>query len=100
MGYAYAGRFKERSAYRYCVETAVYLAHGRLGEGIGTRLYAELLDTLRAQGIRTAVGIIALPNAASVTLHEKLGFVHTGTLQAVGYKLEQWVDVGYWQVRL
>lgn len=97
IGYAYAGRFKERSAYRYCVETAVYLAHGREGQGIGTRLYAELLDTLRQQGIRTAVGIIALPNIPSVTLHEKLGFQHTGTLRSVGFKQDRWVDIGYWQ---
>ncbi|HUG73259.1 MAG TPA: GNAT family N-acetyltransferase [Steroidobacteraceae bacterium] len=97
IGYAYGGRFKERSAYRYCVETAVYLAHGREGQGIGTRLYTDLLDTLRQQGIRTAVGIIALPNAPSVTLHEKLGFLHTGTLQSVGFKQDRWVDVGYWQ---
>jgi phosphinothricin acetyltransferase len=97
IGYAYAGRFKERSAYRYCVETAVYLAHGREGQGTGTRLYTDLLDTLRQQGIRTAVGVIALPNAPSVTLHEKLGFQHTGTLQAVGFKQHRWEDIGYWQ---
>jgi L-amino acid N-acyltransferase YncA len=100
IGYAYAGRFKERSAYRYCVETAVYLSNGREGQGIGTRLYTELLDALREQGIRTAVGVIALPNEASVTLHEKLGFAHTGTLTAVGFKLQRWVDIGYWQKHL
>lgn len=97
IGYAYASRFKDRSAYRYCVETAVYLARGREGQGIGTRLYTDLLGTLREQGIRTAVGLIALPNDASVTLHEKLGFAHTGTLKSVGFKLDRWVDVGYWQ---
>jgi len=97
VGYAYGNRFKDRSAYRFCAETTVYLAHGREGHGIGTRLYTELLEALRAQGVRTAVGLIALPNPASVTLHEKLGFEHTGTLKAVGYKLDRWVDVGYWQ---
>jgi phosphinothricin acetyltransferase len=97
VGYAYGGRFKDRSAYRFCAETTVYLAHGREGHGIGTRLYTELLEALQRQGVRTAVGLIALPNPASVTLHEKLGFVHTGTLKAVGYKLDRWVDVGYWQ---
>ena len=96
-GYAYAGQFKDRAAYRYCVETTVYLGHGREGHGIGTRLYSELLEALRAQGVRTAVGLIALPNAPSVTLHEKLGFQHTGTLQGVGFKLDRWIDVGYWQ---
>lgn len=97
MGYAYAGQFKDRAAYRYCAETSVYLAHGRQGRGIGTRLYTELLEALRSQGVRTAIGIIALPNEPSVTLHEKLGFTHTGTLQSVGFKLARWVDVGYWQ---
>jgi phosphinothricin acetyltransferase len=97
IGYAYAGRFHPRSAYRYAVETTVYLAHGREGQGTGTRLYMELLNLLKAQGIRTAVGLIALPNAPSVTLHEKLGFNHTGTLQGVGFKQDRWVDVGYWQ---
>lgn len=97
IGYAYAGRFHTRSAYRYAAETAVYLAHGREGQGTGTRLYVELLNLLKTQGIRTAVGLIALPNAPSVTLHEKLGFRHTGTLQGVGFKQDRWVDVGYWQ---
>lgn len=97
VGYAYAAQFKDRSAYRFCTETTVYLAHGREGQGIGTRLYSELLAALRAQGIRTAVGIIALPNEPSVTLHEKLGFQRAGVLTAVGFKLERWVDVGYWQ---
>ncbi len=97
VGYAYATQFKDRSAYRFCTETTVYLAHGREGHGIGTRLYSELLAALGAQGIRTAVGIIALPNAPSVTLHEKLGFRQTGELKAVGFKQQRWVDVGYWQ---
>lgn len=97
IGYACAGRFHPRSAYRYAAETAVYLAHGREGQGTGTRLYVELLNLLKNQGIRTAVGLIALPNAPSVTLHEKLGFSHTGTLTAVGFKQDRWVDVGYWQ---
>lgn len=97
VGYAYASRFHPRSAYRFAVETTVYLRHGREGQGMGTRLYSELLGMLRDNGLRTAVGLIALPNAASVTLHEKLGFTHTGTLQAVGFKRDGWVDVGYWQ---
>jgi L-amino acid N-acyltransferase YncA len=97
IGYAYASRFHARSAYRFAAETTVYLAHGREGHGIGTRLYTELLAALREQQIRTAVGLIALPNAPSVTLHEKLGFQHTGTLQGVGFKHDRWVDVGYWQ---
>jgi L-amino acid N-acyltransferase YncA len=97
VGFAHAAQFKDRSAYRFCVETSVYLVHGRQGHGIGTRLYSELLEALRQQHIHTAIGIIALPNPASVTLHEKLGFRHTGTLAGVGFKQDQWIDVGYWQ---
>jgi L-amino acid N-acyltransferase YncA len=97
IGYAYAARFKERSAYRFSNETTVYLSQGREGQGIGTRLYGELLTAVRDQGIRTAVGLIALPNEASVTLHEKLGFAHVGTLKGMGFKMDRWVDVGYWQ---
>jgi L-amino acid N-acyltransferase YncA len=97
IGYAYAGRFHARSAYRFAVETTVYLSNGREGHGIGTRLYTDLLAALREQHIRTAIGLIALPNDPSVTLHEKLGFTHTGTLQGVGFKMDRWVDVGYWQ---
>ncbi len=97
IGYASAARFHTRSAYRYAAETAVYLAHGSQGQGTGTRLYVELLNLLKDKGIRTAVGLIALPNAPSVTLHEKLGFSHTGTLKSVGFKQDRWVDVGYWQ---
>ena len=97
LGYAYAGRFREREAYRWTVETTVYLADRAQRRGIGRHLYGALLATLTRQGFTQAIGAIALPNPASVALHETLGFVHAGTLAAVGYKLGQWADVGYWQ---
>ncbi|MBZ0114884.1 MAG: GNAT family N-acetyltransferase [Thermoanaerobaculia bacterium] len=100
VGYAYASSWKGRRAYRHSVETTVYLDQGCAGHGIGSSLYLELLTQLRALGMHTAIGGIALPNDASVALHEKLGFVHLGTFRQVGFKQGRWIDVGYWQVLL
>jgi phosphinothricin acetyltransferase len=100
VGYAYAGKWKLRSAYRYSVETTIYLEHGREGGGIGTKLYTELLSILRTRGFRVAIGGAALPNEASAKLHAKLGFEHVATFHQVGFKHDRWVDVAYWQVLL
>jgi phosphinothricin acetyltransferase len=100
LGYAYAGRWKARSAYRFAAETTVYLEHGQQRRGIGTALYAALLPILRSQGMHVAIGGAALPNEASVALHEKLGFELVATFRQVGFKHDRWVDVAYWQVVL
>jgi L-amino acid N-acyltransferase YncA len=100
VGYAYASKWKVRSAYRYSVETTIYLERGREGQGLGTRLYSELLRILREQGIHAAMGGAALPNEASVALHEKLGFERVATFRQVGFKHQKWVDVAYWQILL
>ena len=100
VGYTYAGKWKVRSAYRYSVETTIYLAQGRQGQGIGKRLYTELLSLLRARGVHVAIGGAALPNEASAALHEKLGFERVATFRQVGFKQERWVDVAYWQIML
>jgi phosphinothricin acetyltransferase len=100
VGYAYANKWKLRSAYRYSVETAIYLERGREGGGVGTKLYAALLTVLRAGGAHVVIGGAALPNEASVALHEKLGFQHVGTFQQVGFKRDKWIDVAYWQLVL
>ena len=97
MGYAYASKWKGRCAYRYSVESTVYLQPGQTGKGIGVRLYAALLDAIRACSIHTVIGGIALPNAASIGLHERLGFRKVAHFEQVGYKQDRWVDVGYWQ---
>jgi L-amino acid N-acyltransferase YncA len=96
-GYAYACPFRPRAAYRFAVETTVYLRPGATGLGLGGRLYRPLLATLEAQGFTQAIAAIALPNEASVRLHERLGFAHAGTYAKVGYKLGRWLDVGLWQ---
>ncbi len=96
-GYAYAASWRARSAYRFSVESTVYVAPDAQRGGLGTQLYRELLARLRAQGRHTVVGGIALPNPASVALHEKLGFVPVAQFREVGRKFDQWIDVGYWQ---
>jgi phosphinothricin acetyltransferase len=100
VAYAYATKFRERPAYRYVVETSVYVADAAQGEGVGRMLYQALMDTLLAQGFTQAIGAIALPNEASVALHEALGFRPAGVVREVGFKLGRWVDVGYWQRQL
>jgi L-amino acid N-acyltransferase YncA len=97
IGYAYAAPFRTRAAYAWAVETTIYLAGEAQGRGIGGRLYRALLDLLARQGFTQAVGVIALPNDASVRLHERLGFTPAGVNRAVGWKRGRWIDVGVWQ---
>ena len=100
VGYAYAAAWKARSAYRQSVETTIYLAPQSAGRGIGSRLYGALIDELRVRGAHCIIGGIALPNPASIALHEKLGFVKIGQFHEVGLKFGRWVDVGYWELLL
>jgi L-amino acid N-acyltransferase YncA len=97
LGYAYAARFRERPAYRFTVETSVYLRSGEAGRGLGRQLYSPLLAILEAQGFTQAIAAITLPNPASVALHERLGFASAGSYRGVGWKLGAWHDVGLWQ---
>lgn len=100
LGYAYATRFSEREAYRWAVETTIYIADVAQRQGVGRLLYEALIDTLRAQGFTQAIGRIALPNDRSITLHESVGFRRAGVFRQIGYKHGQWIDVGYWQCTL
>jgi L-amino acid N-acyltransferase YncA len=100
LGYAASSRFRTRPAYRWTVEIGIYLAPSAQGRGIGRALLSALLETLERQGYVAAIGAIALPNTASVALHEKLGFSHTGTYRQVGFKAGKWLDVGLWQKEL
>jgi len=97
LGYAYAAPFAARVAYRWSVETAVYVRLGSERSGVGSFLYRALLELLGIQGYRQALAGIALPNDASVGLHEAFGFRCNGVHRAVGYKLGSWHDVGWWQ---
>jgi L-amino acid N-acyltransferase YncA len=97
IGFAYATAWRVRAAYRNSVESTVYLHHSHQGKGIGTIIYKELLSLLGKKDVHAVIGGIALPNAGSVALHEKLGFVPVAHFKEVGFKFEKWVDVGYWQ---
>lgn len=97
VGYAYANRWHHRAAYRKSSETTVYVDPDHGGKGFGTRLYEQLLKEVADVGIHTVIGGIALPNDASVSLHEKLGFEKAAHYREVGFKSGRWIDVGYWQ---
>lgn len=100
IGYACATPWKMRRGYRYAVESSIYLEASAGGKGHGSRLYGALLAELRSRPLRTIIGGIALPNEASVGLHEKLGFRKVAHFERVGWKCGRWVDVGYWQLSL
>ena len=97
LGYAYATAFRARPAYRFAVETTVYVAQAAQRQGVGSRLYRTLLPVLEAQGYAQAIAAITLPNHASVQLHERLGFRQTGLYEKVGFKFREWRSVGLWQ---
>jgi phosphinothricin acetyltransferase len=99
-GYAYATTHRSRAAYRWAVDVSIYLHRGARGQGVGRALYTALLDILPQQGFTTAHAGITLPNAASVALHESMGFAGVGVYRGVGYKLEAWHDVGWWSRNL
>lgn len=97
LGYAYASKWKSRSAYRFSVETSVYLHTAATGQGLGSQLYKVLFRALQEMGVHVAIGGIALPNEASISLHEKFGMKKVAHFEQVGFKFDKWVDVGYWQ---
>ena len=99
-GYAYGGEWKSRSAYKYSLESSVYLKHDEFGKGIGTALYKELLEQLSARDFHAVIGGISLPNEMSIALHEKFGFKKIAQFNEVGYKFDKWIDVGYWELIL
>ncbi|HEQ72392.1 MAG TPA: N-acetyltransferase family protein [Spirochaetia bacterium] len=98
LGYAYAKRWLTRASYRHTAESTVYLAPDATGKGIGSALYTELFAVLCGAGeLHAVIAGIALPNPASVALHEKFGFRRAGLFREVGYKFNTWIDVGFWQ---
>ncbi|HVT28125.1 MAG TPA: GNAT family N-acetyltransferase, partial [Lacipirellulaceae bacterium] len=99
-GYVYASQYRDRAAYRWAAEVAVYIATAHHRRGLGRALYDSLFSILRQQGYFRALAGISLPNAASVGLHEHLGFRPAGAFRGVGYKCNRWVDVGWWQLDL
>jgi len=99
-GYAYGGRHRERAAYRWSVEVSVYIDAAFRRRGVGRGLYESLFAILAAQGYVNAFAGVTLPNAASVGLHEAMGFEPIGTFRRIGQKYGAWHDVGWWQLAL
>jgi L-amino acid N-acyltransferase YncA len=97
VGYASASPWKSRSGYRFSAEITVYVEPGQEGRGIGSALYGALFPMLQARGVHAVIGGIALPNDASVALHEKFGMRKVAHFQETGYKHGRWIDVGYWE---
>ena len=97
VGYANASRYKTRAAYLHSVEISVYIKNGINGRGIGTVLYEHLFAELKSKSFHALIAGIALPNDASIRLHEKFGFEKVAHFREVGFKHGRWIDVGYWQ---
>lgn len=97
VGFAYAAPHRARAGYRWSVDVSVYLAPAACGRGLGTALYEVLLPTVARLGYVSAYAGVALPNDASVRLHERMGFSAVGVYRGVGFKHGRWVDVGWWQ---
>ena len=93
-GYAYANQFRPRPAYRFCLEDSVYLAADKAGRGYGRLLLSELLARCQAAGARQMLAVIGdSQNGGSIGVHRALGFAHTGTIAAAGWKFDRWLDV-------
>ena len=102
LGYAYAGAFRPRPAYRFIVEDSVYVAPDAKGQGVGLMLMQALIEACRVAGFRQIIAVIGDGHAdsASVRLHEKLGFRHSGRLEGSGYKHGRWLDTVFMQLSL
>jgi phosphinothricin acetyltransferase len=100
LGYAYGSRFRPRAAYNYVAESTVYVKHEAHGKQIGTKLYTELIRILKETDLHTVLGVLTIPNEASIKLHKKLGFEQVANLKEVGKKFGEWQNVGIWQLKL
>jgi L-amino acid N-acyltransferase YncA len=100
-GYAYAGPYRPRPAYRFTVEDSVYVHPEHAGKGTGALLLPALIEACRAKGLRQMIAVIGdSGNTASLKLHERFGFRHVGTLQNVGFKFDRWLDTVFMQREL
>jgi phosphinothricin acetyltransferase len=97
VGFAYSSSYRPRPGYRLTRETSVYLAQRAKGRGLGRRMYDDLLDRVRADGIHVVLALVAQPNPASDALHLACGFEHLGTMREVGRKFDRWLDTAWYQ---
>lgn len=100
LGYAYGSRFRPRPAYNFVAESTVYVKHDAHGKQIGTKLYTELIKQLKKTNLHSVLGVLTIPNDASIGLHEKIGFKQVANLKEVGKKFGEWQNVGIWQLKL
>ncbi|HEX3777360.1 MAG TPA: GNAT family N-acetyltransferase [Polyangiaceae bacterium] len=100
LGFASYGTFRSRAAYKYSVEHSVYVARERRGIGVGSALMQRLIAAAMAQELHVLVGGIDAANRASIVFHEKLGFVHAGTIAHAGFKFGRWLDLAFYQLLL
>ena len=100
LGFASYGPFRAFPAYKYTVENSVYVHKDHRGRGLGEALLRQLVDAATLQEVHVIVGGIDIANAGSIALHEKLGFVHAGTIRQAGFKFGRWLDLGFWQLTL
>ncbi|MFL1012771.1 GNAT family N-acetyltransferase [Flavisericum labens] len=100
LGYAYGSKFRPKPAYKNTVETTVYVKHNAHRKQIGSKLYAELLQLLKQQKFHVALGVLTLPNHASIKLHQRFNFTQVAHFNEVGYKFGKWLDVGVFQLKL
>jgi phosphinothricin acetyltransferase len=98
LAYAYVNTWRDRAAYRYSAELSIYVSRGHEGRGLGGKLMAHLLEAVKKTEIRVLVSGITIPNERSIALHEKFGFQKIARFQKIGFKLDTWLDVGYWEL--
>jgi phosphinothricin acetyltransferase len=98
LAYTYINTWRERAAYRYAAELSIYVKKGHEGRGLGGELMAHLLGAVKKTEIRTLVSGITIPNERSIALHEKFGFREAARFHGIGFKLDKWLDVGYWEL--
>ena len=100
VGFASYGTFRAWPAYKYSVEHSVYVAPGQQGQGVGKQLIQRLIQSATEQQLHSLIGGIDASNAASVAFHQKLGFVHAGTIKEAGFKFGRWLDLAFFQLLL
>ncbi len=100
IGYAYANQWKERTAYRFCVESSIYVKDEYQKKGVGSQLLSYLISDLKEDDFHSVIAGIAFPNEASVAMYKKNGFRKVAHFTDIGYKFEQWIDLEYWELLL
>jgi L-amino acid N-acyltransferase len=100
IGFASYGTFRAWPAYKYSVEHSVYVAPGQQGQGVGTLLMERLVESATLQQLHALIGGIDASNASSIAFHQKLGFVHAGTIKEAGFKFGRWLDLAFYQLLL